>query len=283
MTRKKQEQTQNQEQNIDPAAAEAQLEAYMRDQATKRAEFFGIGDLAKALHRKPLTIRQWEREGVIPPSGHESPGVNHHGRRRLYSRAQVEGIVAIAEEEGLLLGDRREIASTDFTPRVKKLFEKLLEESDRDAPAADLPGRRRRGRDRQRAELAGFGRVSDSDPGRRRGDLRAGGVDRLVEPVGFDSAGLIVQRSGCAFRIGRGTCGGFVASPTPFWFGGNGYAVDLCAEHRPGFEHAMEFSLGFVCRPEPRTEPGLAEAHRGPRRRGVRIIQRRVTRARAER
>jgi hypothetical protein len=90
-------------------------------------EFFTVGHLALAMNRKPLTIRQWERKGIIPKSTYQRAGKNgnQHGRRRLYTRAQIEGMIRIAEEEGLLSNDRREIASTNFKARVLDLFRNL--------------------------------------------------------------------------------------------------------------------------------------------------------------
>lgn len=90
-------------------------------------EFFTVGHLAVAMNRKPLTIRQWERKGIIPKSTYQRAGRggSQHGRRRLYTRAQIEGMIKIAAEEGLLTNDRREIASTNFKARVLALFKHL--------------------------------------------------------------------------------------------------------------------------------------------------------------
>jgi len=88
-------------------------------------EFFTIGHLAKALNRKPVTIRGWERDGVIPKSTFRKPSEDPRGTRRLYTRAQVEGILRIADEEGLMRGDYRPISDTDFTRRVIALFREL--------------------------------------------------------------------------------------------------------------------------------------------------------------
>ena len=62
--------------------------------------FFTIGDLAKILNRKPVTIRMWESRGYIPkavyrtpkPRGNQIPGKSVQGRR-LYSLEQVEFLV----------------------------------------------------------------------------------------------------------------------------------------------------------------------------------------------
>lgn len=94
-------------------------------------EFFGIGGLAAALNRSPVTLRTWEAEGVLPTSGWTKPGKDRdpRGRRRLWTRAQVEGIWRIAREEGVLEpGPRINILKTQFTGRVKALFEQLRKE-----------------------------------------------------------------------------------------------------------------------------------------------------------
>jgi hypothetical protein len=90
-------------------------------------EFFTVGDLAKALGRQPVTIRKWEREGVIPKSTYQSPGKDGdvRGRRRLYIREQVEGMVRIAHEEGVLVSHQKPIKGTRFTERVVDLFKAL--------------------------------------------------------------------------------------------------------------------------------------------------------------
>lgn len=59
--------------------------------------FFTIGELAKALNRRPVTLRSWESHGWIPkanfrtpaPRGTQVPGKPVKGRR-LYSLEQVE-------------------------------------------------------------------------------------------------------------------------------------------------------------------------------------------------
>ncbi|ORT58194.1 MerR family transcriptional regulator [Streptomyces sp. CB03238] len=90
-------------------------------------EFFGIGDLAKALHRDAVTMRKWEANGVIPKATYVISGKTANGNRRLYTREQIEVIVRIAHEEGLFDGDPRGIRITDtnFTQRVKDAFEQL--------------------------------------------------------------------------------------------------------------------------------------------------------------
>lgn len=87
-------------------------------------EFFTIGMVAKALGRSAATLREWEAHGVIPKARYRTNSRDPKNARRLYTRAQVEGIVSIAREEGLMKGDRRAIPPS-FTEKVTALFKKL--------------------------------------------------------------------------------------------------------------------------------------------------------------
>lgn len=66
--------------------------------------FFTVGELAKCLNRKPVTIRMWEQQGWIPkatyrtpaPRGTQIPGKTVKGRR-LYSLEQVEFLIDALE------------------------------------------------------------------------------------------------------------------------------------------------------------------------------------------
>jgi hypothetical protein len=109
----------------DPGAWDAKPRKYVV--AGAETEFFTVGDLAKALGRQPVTIRKWEREGVIPKSTYQSPGKDGdvRGRRRLYTREQVEGMVRIAYEEGVLVSHQKPIKDTQFSARVIALFKAL--------------------------------------------------------------------------------------------------------------------------------------------------------------
>jgi len=81
-------------------------------------EFFTIGALAKALGLPTNTVRGWEERDLLP-----EPFRSPEDDWRLYTRAQVEGIVRIAKEEGVL--DGRPISTTDFARRVIALFREL--------------------------------------------------------------------------------------------------------------------------------------------------------------
>jgi hypothetical protein len=84
-------------------------------------EYFTLGKLAKALDRAPYTVREWEQKGIIPKARYRTASSNSTKARRLYTRAQVEGIARLAREEGLMDGKRRPIPLT-FVHRVRDLF-----------------------------------------------------------------------------------------------------------------------------------------------------------------
>jgi hypothetical protein len=89
-------------------------------------ECFTTGQLGELLGgRKAVTIRAWEAEGILPKSGYFIPGKGGdvRGRRRYYTRAQVEGVLDIARAEGVLYPSTRiSISKTGFTRRVTALF-----------------------------------------------------------------------------------------------------------------------------------------------------------------
>lgn len=72
-------------------------------------EFYTIGELARLLNRKPVTIRMWERRGWIPHANYRTPppkgdsqipGVAPKGNR-LYSPTQVRFLIMAVEEYSL--------------------------------------------------------------------------------------------------------------------------------------------------------------------------------------
>lgn len=87
-------------------------------------ECYTIGTLAKALDdRSPVTIREWERLGLIPKPTFRSSKVQGEGKARLYTREQIEGVVEIAKDEGIFpRSSKKKIRSTRFTSRVTELF-----------------------------------------------------------------------------------------------------------------------------------------------------------------
>lgn len=93
----------------------------------KDTEFFTIGHLAKALgDRSAITLRKWEAEGILPKSPYVKPSEDPRGRRRMYTREQVEGLVKIAREEGVLWPRKGlRLQETKFQERAHQLFRKL--------------------------------------------------------------------------------------------------------------------------------------------------------------
>ena len=84
---------------------------------------FPIRALAEALDRKVPTIRSWERKGFLPQARVRAPRVDGILGHRLYSRAFIEGLQEIAEQERLYeVGV--EIATTTFPARAVALMEK---------------------------------------------------------------------------------------------------------------------------------------------------------------
>jgi DNA-binding transcriptional MerR regulator len=68
-------------------------------------ELSSIGSLAQAVGKSPITIRAWIRKGWIPPNTlwtDPIPGTLGDAGRRLWTRQQVEEVVEIARERGLL-------------------------------------------------------------------------------------------------------------------------------------------------------------------------------------
>lgn len=96
----------------------------------KELEFFSIGQLGRALgNRSPNTLRAWEKEGILPKSPFIKPSETPNGRRRMYTRAMVEGLVIIAKQEGVLWPDKGiRLSDTKFSEKAVALFRKLIKE-----------------------------------------------------------------------------------------------------------------------------------------------------------
>lgn len=101
----------------------------MTDGREADLEMFPIGSLAKALKRDSVTIRAWIRKGWLPRAKYQTPGLvgtPGDAGRRLWSRAQIEGIVKIAKEEGLLSDTPPRLQRTKFTQRVMAAWKEWL-------------------------------------------------------------------------------------------------------------------------------------------------------------
>jgi hypothetical protein len=96
-------------------------------------EFFIIGHLAKALGYSVQSIRLWEDKGLLPPSPYRSPrtqGMVAGGRsnkgKRLWTRAQIEGILRLAAKHKVILN--KVPPTKQFAADVQRLFASLVNE-----------------------------------------------------------------------------------------------------------------------------------------------------------
>ncbi len=94
-------------------------------------ELFTITELSQALNRQPVTIRKWETKGILPKATFTKPGAggDPRGRRRLYSRAQVEALVQIATEEKVLHDLHRQVTRTQFKTKALAAFKRIATEA----------------------------------------------------------------------------------------------------------------------------------------------------------
>lgn len=61
----------------------------------QQMRLYTIGELASAITRDPITVRKWERYGVIPRARFR----DKQGRR-LYTKEEIDVLVRIVAEEG---------------------------------------------------------------------------------------------------------------------------------------------------------------------------------------
>lgn len=101
--------------------------------AGEKREFFYIGALAKALGYSVQAIRLWESQGLIPPSTYRAPKTKgkpqasgSHRGKRLWTRKQIEGILALANKHRVIVN--REPPTKAFAQDVARLFNQLLSE-----------------------------------------------------------------------------------------------------------------------------------------------------------
>jgi hypothetical protein len=101
--------------------------------AGEKREFFYIGALAKALGYSVQSIRAWESQGLLPNSPYRSPrtarpvaGGRSDKGKRIWTRKQIEGILALAKQHKVILN--REPPTKGFATDVAKLFNRLLDE-----------------------------------------------------------------------------------------------------------------------------------------------------------
>lgn len=83
-------------------------------------EMFTRGALAQALNREQGTIRSMERKGVLC-----HPRLRDGRKWWMYSRAQIEALVQLAEEEGVLNPNYRNPFSERFIREAHSILNKL--------------------------------------------------------------------------------------------------------------------------------------------------------------
>jgi len=99
--------------------------------AGEEREFYTIGHLARALGYSVQSIRAWENTQLLPKSRYRSPNQRRANQpehltkgKRLWTREQIEGILRIASEEGVILNKKP--PTPRFASRVQTLFNELF-------------------------------------------------------------------------------------------------------------------------------------------------------------
>jgi hypothetical protein len=87
---------------------------------------YEIGAIAAGTGKKSTAIRKWIEKGVIPDSTFRTRsiyGTLGDAGRRLWTREQIEAIVRIGREEGVIgTGRVRRMADTNFVERIRALW-----------------------------------------------------------------------------------------------------------------------------------------------------------------
>lgn len=101
-------------------------------------EFFTIRHLSAALNRSPVTIRGWENKGLLPKSPYRSPAPKRATLpdagppkgKRLWTRAQIEGLLRIAAQSGCIVDEKQSKPNEEFTLKATELFLTLMKEEE---------------------------------------------------------------------------------------------------------------------------------------------------------
>jgi hypothetical protein len=81
--------------------------------------FYTRGALATALNRKLVTIRTWESKGILCRSRLK----NTRGQY-IYTREQIEDLVKLAEQEGVINPDYRHQFSDRFIREARRIIKR---------------------------------------------------------------------------------------------------------------------------------------------------------------
>lgn len=88
----------------------------------QKVELFTIGQVAKVLNRSTVTIRKWIKAGYMPKPTFKKASKDPRGVRNMYSREQVQSLVRVAHEEGLITNQYARIQQTKFPERSRTAF-----------------------------------------------------------------------------------------------------------------------------------------------------------------
>lgn len=87
-------------------------------------ELWPIRAVAEILGRSPVTVRRWERQGLLPRLGRKQSS-DARGRRRLYRYDELCVIAEIADEEGMMANKHVHPSHTHFPERVRAALRAL--------------------------------------------------------------------------------------------------------------------------------------------------------------
>lgn len=89
-------------------------------------EFFTASALAEALGKQRVTVNKWIRRGWLPKPHYRTPVSGGNGGYKLWTRAEIEAIVKVAEEENIFAEYHPDIADIErFAARMKQLWPAL--------------------------------------------------------------------------------------------------------------------------------------------------------------
>ncbi len=86
-------------------------------------EFHGTGALALATGRAPGTIRRWEALGVLPPPRYQRSTATWGGRRRLYTRTEIDAIASVLDRQDLMNRRPQELATSGLRDKFQVALE----------------------------------------------------------------------------------------------------------------------------------------------------------------
>lgn len=102
-------------------------------------ELYGTGALALALGRSSGTVRRWEALGVRPPPRYVRNTRTWGGRRRLYTRLEIEAMADVIERRGLLRRRPQELCNDDLGIQLRGALAQARGTADSISPCSSQP------------------------------------------------------------------------------------------------------------------------------------------------